>query len=209
MGILSGGIRFRRYQVIGELPPDFRDLFESAVRQYSFQDFVPEDVREQVMGWVPVDDLFDPNLYLDRWLVENSVNLTLRIDTKRIPSRFLKQECKKTESEWKLKAGREDLTRAERDEIVEIVTKRLLDRVIPSCQGTDMSWDLDRGDVLFWSTSERANEAFRTLFEKTFGLKLRPVFPYSLALRVLGEEAALGVERVGPTAFVQPGARPE
>jgi DNA recombination-dependent growth factor C len=207
MGILAGGIRFRRYQVIGELPTDFRDRYEESIRQFGFQDFELEDVREQVMGWVPVDDLFGSDLYLDRWLIENSVNLTLRIDTKRIPSRFLKQECRKLGAEWKLKAGREDLTRAERDEIAEIVTRRLLQRVIPSCQGNDMSWDLDRGDVLFWSTSERANEVFRSLFEKTFGLKLRPLFPYALALRLLGEEAATTLEAVTPTSFMHAAAR--
>jgi DNA recombination-dependent growth factor C len=204
MGIVSGGIRFRRYQVQGELPPDFRGAYEGAIQQFAFEDFGGEDVREQVMGWVPVDDWFDGNLYLDRWLVENSINLTLRIDTKRIPSRFLKQECRKLEAEWKLKAGREDLTRAERDEIVEIVTRRLLDRVIPSCQGIDMSWDLDRGDLLFWSSSERANEIFRTLFEKTFDRKLRPLFPYFLALRSLEEELVATADRVAPTSFLPP-----
>ncbi len=203
MGIVSGGVRFRRYQVLGEIPTDFRDAYEQAIQQYAFADFEPSDVREQVMGWVPVDDWFDVNLYLDRWLVENSVNLTLRIDTKRIPSRFLKQECRKLQSEWKLKAGREDLTRAEKEEIVEIVTRRLLDRVIPSCQGLDVSWDLDRRDVLFWSTAERANEAFRSLFEKTFGVKLRPLFPYSLALRMSSQDAAPNLDQVSPTSFVR------
>ncbi|MBI5440801.1 MAG: recombination-associated protein RdgC [Deltaproteobacteria bacterium] len=207
MGILNGGIRFRRYAVDGELPPDFRDLYEQSIQQLGFRDFEPEDTREQVMGWAPVDDLFGSELHLDRWLVESSINLTLRIDTKRIPSRFLKQECRKLEAEWKLKAGREDLTRAEREEIVEIVTRRLLERVIPSCQGIDVSWDLDRGDVLVWSTSERANEAFRTLFEKTFGRKLRPLFPYALALRLLGDDAPETLESITPTSFIPSVAR--
>lgn len=201
MGILNGGIRLRRYQVLGELPQGFRATYEEAIQAQAFRDFVPDDEREQVLGWVPVDDWFDPNLPLDRWLVENTVNLTLRVDTKRIPARFLKQECRKLEAEWKLKSGREDLSRAEREEIETIVRRRLLERVIPSCQGTDVSWDLNRGEVLFWSTGERVNEAFRALFEKTFGVKLRPLFPYFLALRALGDEQGEVVDRVVPSVF--------
>jgi len=201
MGILSGAIRLRRYQVLGEVGADFRDAFEEAIQRHEFQDFAPDDEREQVMGWAGVDDWFTPGLHLDRWLVENTVNLTLRVDTKRIPSRYFKQECRKLEGEWKLRSGREDLARAERDEIQTIVRKRLLERVIPGCQGTDFSWDLNGGEVLFWGTGERLNESFRTLFEKTFGLKLRPLFPYLLALRALGDPGGDVADRVVPVVF--------
>jgi len=201
MGILSGAIRLRRYQVLGEIPKGFQSPFEEAIQRHEFQDFAADDEREQVMGWAGVDDWFTPGLHLDRWLVEHTVNLTLRVDTKRIPARFFKQECKKLEAEWKLRAGREDLTRAERDEIQTLVRRRLLERVIPSCQGTDLSWDLNRGEVLFWGTGDRLNEAFRSLFEKTFGVKLRPLFPYFLALRALGDEEGEVADRVVPAAF--------
>ncbi|MEW6488174.1 MAG: recombination-associated protein RdgC [Thermodesulfobacteriota bacterium] len=201
MGILSGGIRLRRYQVLGELPQGFRAAYEEAIQAHAFRDFAPDDEREQVLGWAPVDDWFDPSLPLDRWLVEHTVNLTFRVDTKRIPARFLKQECRKLEAQWRLKSGREDLSRAERDEIEAIVRRQLLERAIPSCQGTDLSWDLNRGEVLFWSTGERLNESFRALFEKTFAVKLRPLFPYLLALRALGQEKAEIVDRVVPSVF--------
>lgn len=205
MGILSGGVRLRRFQVLGELPPDFRDRFEEAIGRHAFTDFAAEGDEEQCVGWVAVDDPYDPNLYLDRWLVENSVNLTLRVDTKRIPARFLKRECQKLEAEWKLKFGREHLSRAERDEVKEIVTKRLLERVIPSTQCLDVSWDLQRGDVLFWGAGEKATELFRALFEKTFELKLRLLFPYALALRVVGEEGEARLDAVQPTVFAAAG----
>jgi len=206
MGIVSGGVRLRRFQVLGEVPPDFRDAFEAAIRQNAFAEFEVEDQREEILGWVAVDDWSDADLPLDRWLVENTVNLSLRVDTRRIPQRYLKRECKRLEAEWKLKFGREHLSRGERDQVKEIVTQRLLDRVIPSTQLYDFSWDLDRGDVLFWGAGEKAGEAFRTFFEKTFGVKLRLLFPYTLALSVLGEGAAASVEAVAPTSFAARGA---
>ena len=207
MGIISGAVRLRRYEVLGEVPDGFRETYDEAIRTHGFVDFAADDPREQALGWVPADDWFDPNLYLDRWLVENAIVLTLRVDTKRIPSMYLKQECRKLEAEWKVRAAREDLSRAERDEIRQIVTRRLLERVIPSCQGVDMAWDLNRREVLFWSTAEKANEAFRALFERTFGVKLRPLFPYALALRTLGAEAADALGSALPTPFVLPGGR--
>ncbi|MBI5014234.1 MAG: recombination-associated protein RdgC [Deltaproteobacteria bacterium] len=205
MGILSGGIRLRRFQVLGELPPDFRDRYEEAIGQQAFADFGEQDERDQVMGWVSVDDPYDANLYLDRWLVENTINLGLRVDTKRIPAKFLKRECRTLEAEWKLKFGREHLSRAERDEVKEIVTRRLLERVLPATQCHDVSWDLDRGDVLFWGTGEKATELFRSLFEKTFGVKVRLLFPFALALRGEGEDAEARWTAVAPTTFASAG----
>lgn len=205
MGIVSGGVKIRRFQVLGELPPDFRDRYEEAIGQNAFADFTPEDVRDQVMGWVAVDDWYDTNLHLDRWLVENSINLGLRVDAKKIPTRYLKRECKLLEEEWKLKFGREHLSRAERDQIKELVTQRLLGRVLPASQCHDFSWDLNRGDVLFWGTGEKATEAFRSVFEKTFGVKLRLLFPFSLALRVAGEAEEGRLAAVEPTTFAAAG----
>lgn len=201
MGVLSGSIRVRRYEVLGEPAAGFQTGFEEAIQRHAFADFGAGDEREEVLGWVPVDDWFDPDLYLDRWLVEGTVALTLRIDTKRIPSRYFKQQCRKLEAEWRLKAGREDLTRAERDEIQAIVRRQLLERVIPSCKGIDMAWDLGRRQVLLWSTSDMVAEVFRTLFERTFGFKLRPLFPYLLAQRLLGSDAEEVLSRVVPTPF--------
>jgi hypothetical protein len=201
MGIVNGSVRFRRYQVTGEPDSGFRDGFEEAIQRQAFSDFTPNDQREEVLGWVAVDDWFDSNLPHDRWLIQNSICLTLRIDTKRIPAKFFKQECRKLETEWKLKAGREDLTRAERDEIQAIVRTRLLERVIPACRGVDVAWHLDLREVLCWNTSDRINETFRTLFERTFRFKLRPLFPFFLAQRLVGEGAGDVLERVVPSSF--------
>lgn len=201
MGIVAGAVKLRRYQVIGEVPADFRDSFEEAIQHNTFVDFDADDSRELAVGWVAVDDLYSSNLFLDRWLVDNTVNLTLRLDTKRVPAQFLKRQCRTLETEWKLKMGREHLTKAEREEIVEIVSRRLLERVIPATQGHDFSWDLNRGDLLFWNTGEKANEAFKVLFEQTFNLKLRLLFPFTLARRALGEGAAAAIEGARPCAF--------
>ena len=201
MGILSGAVRFRRYQVRGQIPDGFKDEFEEAIRKFGFQDFAEDDERDQVAGWAPVDDWFSADLPLDRWLVANSVCLALRIDTKRLPAQFFRYQCRQLEAEWRQKSGRENLSRAEREEVQAIVRRQLLRRAIPAVQGVDLCWDMDRGEVWFWSTGETVNESFRSLFEKTFRVKLRPLFPYALALRQQSDDDAEMLERVVPSVL--------
>lgn len=205
MGLLSGSATIRRYEVLGEPPKDFRESYEEAVQKNAFTDFNPGDEREETSGWVPMDDWFDPYLGYERWFFDNYINLCLRVDAKRIPAKYFKQQCRNVQAEWKLKAGREDLTRAERDEIESIVRKQLLERVIPSCQGNDMSWDLDKKVVYFLNASDKANDLFQTTFSRTFGLKLRLLFPYSLAVKTLGKDNEEIANRVVPASFIPAG----
>ena len=78
-------------------------------------------------------------------------------------------------------------------------------RVLPTCRGADLAWDLKREEVLFFATGEGANETFRTLFEKTFEVKLRPLFPYAQAIRGLDAAKAAPLDRIGPARFAGEG----
>jgi recombination associated protein RdgC len=202
MAIFSGGIRFRRYEVSGKLPADLRNAFEGRIRAQAFSPFAPNDPRDEAVGWVAADDWFDTDLYPDRWLYGNMITLSIRTDVRRVPSLILKHECKKTQAEWKERLGRERLTRAEREDIKSINTKRLAEGVLPSIRGVDMFWDLERAEILFFSSGEKANDAFVTIFEKTFELSLMPIFPYSLAIRALGEDRAAAADAAVAASFM-------
>lgn len=191
MALINGAIRFRRYAVSGNPPADLRGEYETAIRNNAFTDFREGDEREEAVGWVTVQDWFDTDLFPDLWLIDEKINLTLRKDVRKVPARYLKRECKLKEEQWKAKFDREKLTRAERDDVKSMVTKVLAERVIPTTQGVDVSWDLKRGEVLFFSTGEKANDTFRTLFERTFKVKLRPCFPFALAMDALEDKAQL------------------
>lgn len=201
MGVYTGAIRFRRYEVEGKLPPDWKNVFETRIRAHAFEPFGDADVREEAVGWVAVDDLFDTDLHPLRWLVGNTISLTLRSDVRRVPAVLLKYECRKMEAEWKEREQRERLSRPERDEIKTLVTRRLSTRALPSIRGIDFHWDFDRSEVLFFSSAEKPCESFRELFEKTFELKLNPVFPYSLALKALGDDRAAAANAAQAATF--------
>lgn len=196
MAVITGALAFRRYRVAGPPPADFKVRFEERIKQNSFENFAENDPREEAAGWVAVDDLFDTYLPFDRWFHEGCVRLTLRMDRRRVPARLLKHECGKIEAQWKEKFARERLSRVERDEIKEMVTRNLVERALPDSRGVDFYWDVERGEALFFASAEKANDAFVTLFERTFEAKLSPLFPFALALEFLderGREAAAGV----------------
>lgn len=201
MAIFSGSLGFTRYRVEGALPKDIRTDFEAALRKHAFETFREGDAREETVGWVTADNLFDVDLSPDRWLDENCVRLTLRADRRRVPGRMLRHECEQIEESWKVKFARERLTRPEKDQIKEMVTAKLIERALPDAKGTDLYWDLDRAELYFFATGEKQNETFTTLFEKTFGLKLSAVFPFSMALNFLDEAGKKAAETVAETAF--------
>jgi recombination associated protein RdgC len=203
MAVISGALRFRRYKVSGKPAENPRTEYEDSIRTHAFTPFDKSDAREEATGWVCTDDWFDTELSPDRWFEENCIALTLRTDSRRVPSRVLRHECQELEKEWKARFDRERLTKAEREEIKDMKTKELVERVIPDCRGVDLYWDLERGEVFFFSGAEKANEIFRTTFEKCFSVTIRPLFPFSLAKEVLDEEEFKSAEGVHETSFIE------
>jgi hypothetical protein len=206
MAVLKGGIRFSRYRVIGEPPADFKNAFQERITLQAHREFQESDSREEALGWVCVDDIFDAGLFPDRWLVSDSIFLTLRKDVRKVPSKYLAHECAKVEREWKQKFDRERLSKAEREEIKEMKTRELSKKVLPTITGVDMCWELKRNEVLFFSNAKLLNDTFTTLFEKTFQLKLRPLYPFVVALETLGEGGQASAEAAHEASFAQGGA---
>lgn len=192
MALLSGSIRLRRFEARGELPKDFANDFETAVNSHAFAELSENDSREEAVGWVSVADIFDTSLDRTKWLVGDTVNLAIRVDVKRIPSVIFKKECEKLEKTVKERDGRERLSVAERRELKELVKKKLSAKVLPTIKIIEMSWDIKRGEVYLFACSEKVSEIFKTLFEKTFKLKVHPLFPYAIAAKIAGSEERLG-----------------
>ena len=205
MALFSGAIRFRRYQVTGTLPKELRSAFEARIQKFAFTEFAGEDARDEAVGWVNPDDWFDTALTPDQWLVDDLIVLTLRTDVRKVPSLILRNECRKVEEERKARDNRDRLTRVERDEIKDTMLRVLSARVLPTCRGADFAWDVKREEVLFFSSGEGANETFRTIFEKTFEVKLRPLFPYAQAIRGLETSEAVKLDAVTPARFAERG----
>jgi DNA recombination-dependent growth factor C len=135
-------------------------------------------------------DMFNSQLTEREFLHDPYLALSWRIDIRRVPSKALKEYCRKAEEEIKRMHNVEYLPRRQRQEIRETMSIQLLKRAIPRSRTYDMVWNLNTGVVLFGSPSNRIGGEFAEFFYKTFKLHLTPVFPYSMAYDILQKECA-------------------
>ena len=79
---------------------------------------------------------------------------------------------------------RERLTRKEKSELKLLTAKKLRRQMSPNTRMVDLSWSIEEGIVRFFSHATKPAGAMMELFTKTFGLKLVPESPYTLAARL-------------------------
>lgn len=200
MGILNGPISIRRYQVVGDLPQDFREKFCAILQAGAFQGFEENSDEEKAVGWAcaqdPLDlDLKDFKVWRNEYLL-----FSLRVDTRRIPPSALKLYVKKAEEDHLARVGRPRLSRNEKKEIKNLVKRKLLQHVLPATKTYDILWNVNTARLDFWSTSDKLCFEFSEMFEKDFSLRLRPLGPFlnAVALFPQLEDRLRGLM---PTAF--------
>jgi hypothetical protein len=69
-------------------------------------------------------------------------------------------------------------------DIREEQAQRLLKKVLPLPSVYDVCWNTGAGEVLFFSTSKKANEEFIAFFYRSFDLKLKALTPAILAAEI-------------------------
>jgi hypothetical protein len=174
MGLLNGGLSFRRYRVHQPLPEDFRDLFLENIQRLAFQENLKHRSKEPLMGWVnvanPDDTAFDLNkLLFDRYLV-----LGLRVDKKSVNGKLFQILLERQYRAVMAEKGVERLGKNHKEEIKEALEEELLGQTLPSVATYDLAWDIHTGEVLVFATSDALQETFQGLFHDTFGARLYP-----------------------------------
>jgi DNA recombination-dependent growth factor C len=112
------------------------------------------------------------------------VVLGFRTDRWVIPGPVLRARVREAEASYLEKKGRERLSRQEKEEIKQIVFRRLRRSMTPRSTTVDLSWSLGERIVRFFSHSQKVGASMMELFKKTFGLGLVPESPYTLATRI-------------------------
>jgi hypothetical protein len=202
LGVSRGALTFTRLFVQGKPPKDLRKKYLDAVRLRKFTPLAPEDEASEAVGWCVIERPFDLDFQPDRLFYDRFVLLGFRVDKWRIPSVLMRSQVADEEQRMLSRAGREKLTRAEKDDIKLRVLGRLRKKILPTSRAFDVLWDLDAGTVLFFTHSARATEEFAALFETTFGLELQTDSPYAAAGRSQLSVAMQKVfEKVEPVSF--------
>jgi len=204
MGFISNSSSFTRYWVKDQLPADYRQRYAEQIRRYAFREIEEDSDLERSIGWVNIMNVMDNEFRGEEFFKGEFIALSLRIDTRRVPGQVLKNFCRKAEEEIKAEQGKDFLSKAQRQEIRDLVRYKLLKRAIPNTRTFDMVWDLTCGKLLFSSTTESVCLEFLELYKKTFDLTLEQLFPYNLAQSFLTDSQKALLERALPTSFGPP-----
>lgn len=182
MGAFEGSLTFKTFFVDGEPAAGFQDGFLTAIRERAFVELTPEDEEDRRTGWVCIERPLDTAFTRDKVFYNQYIALALRIDRWALPSALLKAYLDEATREYLEKNDTPRLGRREKDELKDLVTKKLKRRLVPSMKVIDCVWDTASGIVRFWTHSAAVCEEFQELFEDTFGLRLVPDSPYTAAV---------------------------
>ena len=209
MGVFTGTITYRKYRVVGDLESDFQEKAMEAIHKNRHTEIDPSSEDEMKVGWVGIGDLLQTEPLYDRTFFAGKVFLTMRMDTLKLPAATLKVYLTQAETEFMEATGKERLSKADKEEVRDLITKQLRKRAIPGIKGFDMVWDLEDESVRFWSQSKGPCDEFEHLFAETFGLRLIPRTPFTAIEKKIGlsEEMANDALKLQPADFI--GARGE
>lgn len=190
MPALRGSLTYARFYVEGELAKDVREKFMRAVRLRAMKPLDPDEDASERSGWCQIGEPFETELTHELVFYDNFINLGFRTDRWVIAGPLLRARMREAEAAYLAKKGRERMSKQERAELKEVVSRKLRKQSVPSTRAVDLSWSLDEGVVRFFSQAAKPTASMLELFEKTFGHKLTPEAPYTLATRTGLSKAA-------------------
>ena len=186
MGILSGALTVRRFRVVGDIPGNWRTSFADRFDAYAWNERAKASEergdstsgKAEIEGWVQIHNLLD--IEFDdptRWLYQNYVIFSLRVDKKTLPAQLLKATVAKRCEAWCKEQGVERCPSAVKKQVKEAIEAEWLERALPRVAITECCWNVTDGWLLLHSLSEATADRFRKRFLRTFGLKLVPSSP--------------------------------
>lgn len=184
MGLFSGALTYSRFYVEGEIPASFREKAMRGIRARVMRPLEIDDEDLERSGWCRVGEPFELELEHNDVFYNEFVNLGFRTDRWVVPTPLLKSKLREAERSYLQKKGRERMTRKEKSELKLLVGKKLRRQLSPQTRAVDLSFSLAEGLVRFMSASPKAGALMSELFHKTFGMKLVPESPYTLAVRL-------------------------
>jgi len=184
MPALKGSLTYARFFVDGDLPDDFRERFMKAIRLRAMKPLDPDEDALERSGFCRVGEPFETDLGYEDVFYNEFVNLGFRTDRWVVPGPLLRARMREAEAAYLAKKGRERMSKREKTELKELVSKRLRRQLVPAMRAVDLSWSLSDGIVRFFSQAAAPAAAMTELFQKTFSLRLVPEAPYTLAARI-------------------------
>ena len=202
MGILSPSVSITRYKVEGKLKAPVTETLEHALKKHAIAD-LDEVTSDKTVGWTSLAKPYQPDFNGASFVFGTVFAFTLRIDKKTIPPKIIQKHCAVETNRILEATGRKFLARDEKKMIKDRVVDALGLRIPATPHLYDIVWHYDDSIVWFFSNLKAANEAFETLFLKSFKCVLIRMFPYTLADMALGlaEPDRDRLAQITPTSF--------
>ncbi|MBI5845891.1 MAG: recombination-associated protein RdgC [Deltaproteobacteria bacterium] len=180
MGFLSASVAVTRYAVNGEIAEPFMETVAKGLSANVIQE-INGDPQKRSVGWAPFDKPYTPDFSAASFVVADTVVFCLRIDKKSLPAGTVKKMYAAEVDRRLRESGREFLSKDEKKEVKEHVENVLLIRM-PSVPAVyDVLWKYGEQRLYFFSTQKAAKDELETLFYKSFGAPLIPLFPFTTA----------------------------
>ncbi|GAC1467816.1 MAG: hypothetical protein NVSMB9_09820 [Isosphaeraceae bacterium] len=208
MGFLSGRVTYTRYRVTGETPLPFGEEILEAVARHAIGRHGSTESREGIStGWAGGDHVLDTTFDPIKNVINDALQLAIRIDTDRIPGTLLKAYTR-METDLRARTNPSGFpTKAQREEAKEAARTRAetesADGRFRRLAHYPVLWD-GRENVLYaGTTSVSVLDRLLSLFRETFDRALEPVSAGSLAqsLALARGEDQSGAP-FGPIGFV-------
>ena len=201
MGALTGPMSTTKFFVRGDLPKNLRRSFMERIALRTFRPLDPDEEAEERAGWCALGTPFDLELSADKVFNGPYLSLGLRLDRYRFPARIVQAELAKASHAALAKSGNERLSRSQKTELKQRVLATLRRKYFPSMLAVDLVWNLDAGEVFFWSQSRGLIERLGALFELCFALVLVENSPFVAAERLFPAQRRAHLDQLERTAF--------
>lgn len=180
MGLLSSSVALTRYMTLGKPREPFMETVRDALAQHAVQD-IDGETEVKTVGWAGFEKHFSADF--DPEFLANGEHLTfcLRMDKKSLPGKVVRKNVAILARKKLAETNRRYLSKEEKQDLREQVEAALLTKIPASPTVVDVLWDLSADEVWLFSTQKAAREEFEELFNKSFGMVLIPLFPYTLA----------------------------
>jgi DNA recombination-dependent growth factor C len=180
MAFFSATVTFTRYRADAGPVENFWGRAVEQVEALKFREGV-SGIEDDSYGWCSVHDPYSDGITTDDISWGDFFLAAIRIEQRKVPAAVLRKYCITEEKRLKEEKDMRRLPARLRKEIRERVRFELMAKAIPVPRIVELLWDISSGQVFLFSCQERSREVAEELFYRTFGLRLQPVIPYTLA----------------------------
>ncbi len=177
----AGNISFQICRLVDEMPDDYLERFNN--NSAGALEYVKEEPQ---IGWVSGRHLLESRIDEETALCGGYLYLYLRTAQRKVPSSLLQAECRMEELAVLQAEKKTSLSRKQKREIKEDISKRLLPDMPPAISGIGFVIDVASSTLYLGASSISKIEMFLNVFKDSIGIDPIPLIPETLVQELLG-----------------------